>query len=703
MSFAWIAGGLAVMVMFSCVSKQTDTKKSVQNNQDLYHQENAAFAVKTTLKEMTEVDPEKGIGVYGRYTELTAEGNVPESLSRILAQVNERAKETVEAGAKRFLNNNSYPAVKGSVVTKRYRYHNISCIVNVTRADETLFSILETEMESGIGGLAGEETDALKSCVFHSSVYDTRSGKVLTLADFLQNPDSLKALVNEALSNKYACEALYKGSDDKIPAWTADYFGLRIYFDGAMVPEENRQESGLNLYQAVHVSIPYTALDGPVADDAAKTPESFIAQIEKNIEYALPYDRRNILVEKAADDSGREAYRIVIRTDGNEEAWWLEYADDNSDYYVFRAQGNYYFYRLDALQDRAYVYNFAAPDGGYGRFENQNAQCFDSLLQELKLAVPYNPACAHMREGSRKVMDSAAGLNTSFVPHGHYSFLPEPGRGRTWLHFSLIDDSLALDSRNTGCRLLHEISVMVPGESGKEGAKIVIPTGEILRFVRVDGEGELYYYLSHQFSMYQSGVRDYRYDCVLSDGRQVSIITRYETDIFVDGMYLNRIAEPVTLGAAQYEAGLGTLPDHFVEIAGKAYPLIRNLSLKSEHGEEIDFGGDSWWKVENYTGTFSSEEGDAKLVISENGTVDFEYGGKEFTGTLPEKRFYCDTVGVYMEAGNARRSFRIIIEDNLPPHDPSFDRICFYSEGEPATNGPSGVLPVKVQLIRETK
>ena len=41
---------------------------------------------------------------------------------------------------------------------------------------------------------------------------------------------------------------------------------------------------------------------------------------------------------------------------------------------------------------------------------------------------------------------------------------------------------------------------------------------------------------------------------------------------YIDGMYLDRIGEPVTLGAAQYETGLEKLPDHFVKIGGKSYP-----------------------------------------------------------------------------------------------------------------------------------
>ena len=78
------------------------------------------YAVKTTLKELSLADPEKGIGVYGRYTELTPEGEVPETLARVLAEVNARAKENVEAKAGLFLADNNYPAkAGGAAVTER--------------------------------------------------------------------------------------------------------------------------------------------------------------------------------------------------------------------------------------------------------------------------------------------------------------------------------------------------------------------------------------------------------------------------------------------------------------------------------------------------------------------------------------------------------------------------------------------------------
>ena len=653
MMYVCIAALLAAVLMIGCIPRQNGTDGPAQETKapaatsetkaPAAASETKApakpgkggaveiYAVKTTLREVFSEDPSKWSEGYGRYTELTAEGDVPETLSRVLAEVNARAKESVET--------------RGS----------ISYIVNVTRADSVLFSVLETETEN-------------RSCSFRSAVYDTQSGNLLMIEDFVQDPASLPENLRGA------------------SAWTADYLGLRFYSGGE---------------EAVHVSVPYTSLDGPMAGAAAGTPESFIAQIEKDTDYALPHDTRLIRVEKAPDSSGNEAYRIVIRDSKGEKAWWLEYADDASAYYVFRAQGKYYFYRLQETMDQAFVYNFESPDGGYDRFANQNAQCFDSFLHEFGLAVPYDPDCVHMRERSRKYMDPKSGLSTSFVPHGHYAFRPEPGRGRTWLHFALIDDTLALDSHNVGVRLLHELNAKALDDAGNETGDILIPAGEVLRFLRVNGESELYYYMSKQYNMYHSGARDYLYDCALTDGKEIRFATRYETNLYVDGMYLNRIAEPVALAGAQNDPAQEGPKEHYVEIGGKKYKLIMDLSNRTESGEEIDFGGDIWWQVENYVGTFASEGGKAKLVISEDGAVTFDYDGRQFTGKLPEKRYYREYAAVGMTAGYESRTFYIIVEDNLPDHDPSFTRIRFYSEGLPATNEPSKVPPIEVDLIRD--
>ena len=54
-----------------------------------------------------------------------------------------------------------------------------------------------------------------------------------------------------------------------------------------------------------------------------------------------------------------------------------------------------------------------------------------------------------------------------------------------------------------------------------------------------------------------------------------------------------------------------------------------------------------------------------------------------------------------MEGAHQSRRFQIIVEDDLPDHDPAFRKIRFYSEGLPATNMPSTMPPIEVELVRE--
>ena len=453
-SLVCIAIMTAASLLLGCGAPQESAPGSSLKDSGFAGGSSVPYAVKTTLRELVSVDPAKGIGVYGRYTELAAEGEVPEVLSQILDEANARAKESVETRAAQFLAENDWSVADPagadpmgaaapefedeaeSVVTERYSYRTISCITNVTRADETLISILETEMEGGIGTAEGDWTSEAENCRFSGAVYDTQSGEKLDLADLVSDADDLSALLEEAFANKYGVEGL--GEDTYIPAWTADYLGLRFYLDGAQVPKEVRDQLSSDFRRkALHVSIPYSALGGPLCEAAGKTPESFIAQVEKNVDYALPHADQTIRIEKAATDYGTEEYRIVISDrkngkgdDEGTKAWWLEYATDGSDFYVFRAQGKYYFYRLDDLQDRGYVYSFGSPDGGFDRFANQNAQCFDSFLHEIRLALPYDPDCAHMRERTRSFTSAAPGMSAILVPSGHYAFRSRAAAGR---------------------------------------------------------------------------------------------------------------------------------------------------------------------------------------------------------------------------------------------------------------------------------
>ena len=668
--------------------RKDDMPKPVTEQND-----STPYAVKTTLRETFLADPEKGIGVYGRYTELSAGDDAPQTLKRVLADANARAKEYVEAYARDFLEENDWPvAAQGGTVTETYRYRNYSYIVNVTRADDVLFSVLETETVTGIGNEPDTQEEDYR---FTSAVYDTQSGEEIPLTDFLAE-EGLSERLYEALVAQYRYDPLLPDWNDTMPAWTADYLGLHFYFDAdrfdRYVRSKNRDYHG----SVMQVSFPYSGLTGTRAAQAAKTPGNFIARLDLNTDYALPYDSRTIRVQRAEDTENADyPYRIVIRDGEYETYWWLEYAEDyRSQFYVFRAQDNYYFYKLEPGGTLCNVYNFARPGGGFDRFANQGAQSFDSFLSTPELAVPYHPGCVHMCERRRELLD-----DVWYAPHAYYAFLPEQGRGSLWLHFALSDDALAIDSNNRSFRLLHELHAQKLDWNGNETGEILIPQGEILTFLRAKGESQTYFGMAPQ----SKEPTAYSYDCLLSDGTEVRLDTgAYET-VYTDGMYVERIAEPLTRGAAHYEGGLTEVPQRFVEIGGKEYPVIRDLSVNDSWEEEVDFGDEIWWEVENFTGTFTSPDGDAELVIQKDGSVTFVCEGKLFTGKMPEKRYYDAFVEIRMKCDEEpqERTFTVRIEDDLPPHDPSFRNIRLTSHGLPATNKPSGMPWMEADLRRK--
>lgn len=100
----------------------------------------------------------------------------------------------------------------------------------------------------------------------------------------------------------------------------------------------------------------------------------------------------------------KDESRTIIRVmpdHGSESSLEIEYADDQSDFYIIRSHGGFYLFREEVGDQDGFFYDFSSPDGGYGRFAYNPSQYFDSFMREIKLALPYDPYCAHMCEGRR--------------------------------------------------------------------------------------------------------------------------------------------------------------------------------------------------------------------------------------------------------------------------------------------------------------
>ena len=654
------------------------------------------YAVRTVLREYTAADPETRTAFYGRYTQLVPEDGAPETLRSAAAACSRRAEEAVMARAKRA---ESERAPRGPV-TDGYRTLTYGYIASVTRADGAAFSILETEFEKGIG-----QSESEISYRFRGAAYDSRTGEEISLSSLIGggSPD---AMLRCALRAKYGTD---EPADAGEPccAWAADALGIRFFFASDALSLEKRREIDGYAPRPLTVAFRYGELSGEKAEElAAAAPESYIAMIERDTRYDLPHAGLSVLITQS---DGSTVLR-ASQAGGAEKELAIEYADSQSDFYFIRTAGGNYLFRQRTAYQEGFFYDFSRPDGGFGRFAYNPCQYFDSFLREIRLALPYDPYCAHMAEVRRSFGESLYGAG-SFVPHGHYSFPGDPAA--RYKRFVLTDASLSIDAYGCACRLLADFSAQrADGEGGPNDA-VTVPAGSALVFTSCDGEASRY-----DDPPRRSYARTFTYGCLLPDGRRVRFESGTESSVSSDAGFLSRFTRPVTLAEALFEKAAVEPAPFTVRIAGADYPLIPDWSLPSHTGEEIDFGGAEWWTVEGYPGLYAATDADMEemrgnlysqnalsgsedrpaLRIGGDGSVVFECGGTAYTGILPQKRLYRTAPDVLLTSSGESRSFRIVLREGEAHSRP--ERIELFSEGEPATNEPSRVPPLSVYLTR---
>lgn len=655
------------------------------------------YEVITVLREDSAIDQEKGTGVYVRYTELIPEENAPESLKKAVDECNRWAEDAalgklaaVPSGGK-----NDHSDDEDKVSFETYAW-----IAAVTRADSTAFSILKTEYSEGLPDMwKGPEV----SYHFSALTCDTLSGEEIELSELTDTGDTLNEKLREALKVQY-------GTDDFADvrpgnyAWTADALGIRFYFCSDCISEEKRRENGDHTGYAVTAAFPYDTLTGEKAKALSKVPESYIAQMDLDTLYDLPHGKLSVMLTKEDDNTVIR----MIPDKGKESSLIIEYADAQSDFYIIRSKDAFYLFRERIGYQEGFFYDFARPDGGYGRFAYNTCQYFDSFLREIGLALPYNPGCVHMCEVRRSFGENSYD-SSSFVPNGHYSFPDDTGV--KYQSFVLEDGVLQIDSGNTACRLLEDRVFTELDEEGKETGETEVKAGCSLVLEAARGEAKRY-----QVPAKRNSNITYTYDCRTADGRKIRITSDLDSVIAVNGEYMNRFTGPVSLAEAKSTIEPKAPEAFTVRIGNKDYPVIPDYSKMNHVGEEIDFGGDIWWNVEGYSGHYEMTDediadmrkdvvlnswvpdGPVTLDIGTDGKVSFDYAGRLYEGTLPEKRYYGTDAYVPVSSQSEHRSFEIIFRKGRIHEAPT--RIEFYSEGLPATNVPSGVPPLTVYLTK---
>ncbi|MDO4764526.1 MAG: hypothetical protein Q4A29_00585 [Eubacteriales bacterium] len=664
------------------------------------------FEVKTELKENSTVNPDTGTGIYVRYTVLTVSEDAPETFKNAISECNRWAEESAE---KHILSISSQlSAAELQEKTENYRFDTYAYIVALARADSTAFSILETEYEA----VFGDDWYGKKvSYKLNGRTFDTASGKEIRLSELASDEKVIRERLKKALQTQYGISEL-ASIEPSDYSWTADALGIRFYFHSDAAAKKKHEEMGDYSNKVITVGFPYDSLDGVAATTLAKVPEDYIARLDRENIYKLPHGDLSVILTK----SDKDIFIRMIPDKGEERNLRIEHADEKSDFYIIRSLGGFYLFREFIPNEQGFIYDFSRPDGGFGQFNYLVSQYFDSFMSEIGLALPYNPFCVHMSETRRYYGESSREEEGSwedsfFVPGGHY-YLPDKTEGN-YKRFVLIDDVLQIDTYNTACRLLEDMTAMEIDVQGKELGSITITAGTTIVFESAVGESEKYQASSKRWHQ-GSG---YVYDCLLTDGRRIRITSEYEDGVFVNGVYWNRFSEPVSLAEARLDI-IPPKPEVFtVRIGNKDYPILPDYSKSNHYGEEIDFGDDIWWQIEEYVGQYEIsdedlvemkngsnfnrqiEKKDAMLRIDEGGKVRFEYCGKVYEGELPKERYYGVNVVVELKSGYESRSFEIKLRDTEVHEGPS--KIRFYSEGMPATNKPSEQPPISVYLTKK--
>ncbi|MDO4787778.1 MAG: hypothetical protein Q4A19_01295 [Johnsonella sp.] len=701
-----------IVVILLCISlcgcRDTHASPGVDNIGETNKEENGMietkeqepYVVKTVLKENSVVDPDTGTGIYTRYTELTAADDAPETFKKVIAECNRRAEE---AARRRMLSVPSELSVKTlQEKSKDYRFETYAYIVTITRADHVAFSILETEYESGLWDAAKEREVSYR---FRGSTFDTSSGEEFPLSALASDEKNLSEMLEKTLKTQYGTSEL-AGTEPSNYSWTADALGIRFYFNSDAVSKEKRREIGDYSNDVITVALPYDILGGATVGKLSEVPEAYIARIDRETVYKLPYGDLSIMLTK----NDAETLIRMMPDQMPETSLRIEYADASSDFYIIRSRGGFYLFREEMFDEAGFFYDFSRPDGGYGRFKYYPSQYFDSFMREIRLALPYNPYCAHMCEVRRSFGKTRSDAS-SFVPNGHYSFSDDTNS--IYKRFALIDDALRIDTRNTACRLLEDMSAEEIDAQGQKLSDIKIKAGAAIVFESVSGEADRY-----QDTYRRSGQEvSYIYKGRLADGRRIRIHSVTEDEISVNGTYLSRVSEPVSLAEAQIDITPPEAEVFTVHIGSKDYKLIPDYSKIDHIGEEIDFGDDIWWLKEGYVGRYEMtdediadmkdsglisssnvDKGGVLLQIGKDGKVRFDYYGMAYEGTMPDKRYYGKSVVVALKFKYEFRTFDIILRNGRSHDVPS--RIQFYSKGLPATNEPSKQPPITVYLTK---
>lgn len=663
--------------------------------------------VSTTRHEYAEIGEETGNGGYGEYTEIALATDGYDGLKAALAALNDKAaKQTTEdvsnhandPDAQATTDSHALDVLLGGVdrTVEATDFINYVSQSVITRADSGLTCVLETRVS--------ELDGSGKQLYFATHAYDSATGEELALEDLVTDTSQLPALIDEALHEKYCFDNTFK-EDENIAqivsgklenpeangdlAWTADYLGMKFYFDSGDL-------SYAKTYHGMYVSIPYEAHPDLFAPVCQTVPDDFIAQLEYGKTYALPGDAqgRMVRVTRTHDDDARPQGLLGTSPNkSNATAGWTFatqvgtgegdsfapageaasmpwfYDMRNQDYMpcLVRSGGNWYVYGFgDRNSDNFKTTVFALEgDDGAPQLVTELSEGFESSCVYTRWALPCNPASVVMVDRDCIASYDRITFERQAAIDGETG-LPTPE-----------DASFRAHTVNQAYKMRTDVNGVLLDDAGNEGDAVAVPEGAVC-------------YL-------ESGKAHDHYDMRLEDGRLVRLAYDAKTRK-VDGHYTNDVLAMVpAASAASANVEAGPLKRR-VWHHGQYVTLVPETGNLVGVGATIEYGDTPWWVAEEYVGTWNMTEDDRALVadwyadgetpaegsleIREDGTFTFVFDGRAFEGQLDATRGWAVFAGGSMtptDGGNSQEvSFDYTNDD-----DNTWSHLQFHAAGLP--------------------
>lgn len=620
-----------------------------------------------------EIGEQTGNGAYGEYTDIVLESDGYDQLKVALEARNKQAAAAINdkvhdhatnPDAQSTTEGHELDLLLGGVdkTVTAVDFINFLSAGTVTRADSKLLCVLESE---------GSQLDGWGDKVsFSSHVFDSQTGAELTLQDLVSDTSQLPAIVDEAMHEKYFMEGMIEEDEDVAQvvrdkmenpaehgalAWTADYLGMKFYFD-------SNDFSFANAYHGMYVSVPYAEHPGLFADACATIPDDFIAQLEYDTVYELPGDAkgRSVRVTRAHREGAQLGvlgtspmstssgagwtFTVQVGTgtgddfapagEASNTPWFYDmYRQDYMPCLVC-VDGAYYLYGFGDRNSDGYNTAIYALDDGNGAPKQLGELSEGFVVQPTytRWSLPCNPAAVTMADRDCLAsydrilferpcaIDGATGMPTPAATEQDYTAhtVNQAYKTRIGVNAVLIDDN------------------------GHEAENVVIDEDTVLSL--------------------EAGMPQDHYDMRLEDGRLARLMCDGKTRK-IDGHYTNDMLTMVPAASAAESTIETGARQRRVWHHGQYVQLVPETGNIVGMGAIIDYGDTPWWVAEEFVGTWVATEADREriaewysdgnppddgtLEIREDGTFAMTFAGTSYEGTLDATRGF----GVY--AGGA--------------------------------------------------